>query len=102
MTISEFEQGIHGSTSQIMGDQGPLCVTGPPGGVAGEVKSSFEVRADTLERQPGRSLLPGRTWSPARALRNVPFVRPGKNWGSRRRPFAPLPGWTDVYMPRGP
>ena len=99
MTISEFEQEFMGHVPEIMGTKAHYAVLVPL--VEWRSKSSLRSGPTPWSGSPGRSASRADTWSPARALRNVPFVRPGKNWGSRRRPFAPLPGWTMCICPGG-
>ena len=73
MTISEFEQEFMGHVPEIMGTKAHYAVLVPLVEWRGEVQVLFEVRADTLERQPGEVCFPGGHMEPGESPTECAF-----------------------------
>ena len=101
MTISEFEQEFMGHVPEIMGAKAHYAVLVPLVEWRGEVQVLFEVRADTLERQPGEVCFPGGHMEPGESPTECAFRETWEELGIPASAIRPIARLDDVYMPRG-
>ena len=101
MTISEFEQEFMGHVPEIMGAKVHYAVLVPLVEWRGEVHVLFEVRADTLERQPGEVCFPGGHMEPGESPTECAFRETWEELGIPASAIRPIARLDDVYMPRG-
>lgn len=101
MTISEFEQEFMGHVPEIMGTKAHYAVLVPLVEWRGEVQVLFEVRADTLERQPGEVCFPGGHMEPGESPTECAFRETWEELGIPASAIRPIARLDDVYMPRG-
>ena len=101
MTISEFEQEFMGHVPEIMGAKAHYAVLVPLVEWRGEVHVLFEVRADTLERQPGEVCFPGGHMEPGESPTECAFRETWEELGIPASAIRPIARLDDVYMPRG-
>ena len=99
MTISEFEQEFMGHVPEIMGAKAHYAVLVPLVEWQGRTHVLFEVRADTLRRQPGEVCFPGGRMEPGESPTECAFRETWEELGipaSAIRPIARLDG---VFLP---
>ena len=101
MTMSEFEQEFMGHVPEIMGTKAHYAVLVPLVEWRGEVQVLFEVRADTLERQPGEVCFPGGHMEPGESPTECAFRETWEELGIPASAIRPIARLDDVYMPRG-
>lgn len=97
MTIPEIEARLMGRTPGLLDVQGHYAVLVPLVERAGELHLLFEVRADTLGRQPGETCFPGGRMEPGEGPTECAFRETWEELGIPAGAIRPIARLDDVY-----
>lgn len=101
MTISDFERYFMGHVPSIMGITRHYSVLVPLVEWEEAVHILFEVRADTLARQPGEVCFPGGRMEPGEGPTECAFRETCEELGIPASAIRPIARMDDVIMPTG-
>lgn len=101
MTISDIERRLQNRTPGLMGVREHYAVLVPLVEWAGDVYLLFEVRAESLKRQPGETCFPGGRMEPGEGATECAFRETWEELGIPASAIRPLARLDDVYHQGG-
>lgn len=101
MTISDFEAHFLGHVPGLMGQRSSYAVLVPLVEWQGQLHILFEVRADTLTRQPNEVCFPGGRMEPGEGPTECAIRETGEELGIPPSAIRPIARLDILYMPRG-